>query len=156
MTKQIRLRSLLKQDEIYRQWFMKPAVITIFHSSAPWRLYVQAEESGPWARGDTRSYAKAYTGVKLRLPDAHDMAIHSKAQRFRPPVIKVAGRRMYSPMPEGHDWCELCRRPTVFKRFRKHAAIGFVDPEELRCTICGIRRESLTKYPRSAMSWPAK
>lgn len=155
MTQQIRLRTLLKEDTIYKQWFMKPAEITIFHSTPPWRIFVQKEEGGPWARGDAPTYAKAYTAVKLRLPDVHDMTIHSKAQRFRPPVIKVGGKRVYLPMPDGHDWCELCRRPTVFRYFKKHPSIGAVDPEQLRCTICGIRKEALKRY-RSPLSWPAK
>lgn len=132
---------------MFKAWFMKPPTLTVVHSGMPWRLFVQREEGGPWARGDIPSYAKAFGGVKLRLSDAHDMAIHCKPQRFKPPIVKVAGKRKYNPCPDGHTWCEYCRRPTVFRYFKKHPNIKMpINSEEKRCTICGSRLQGMGEY----------
>jgi len=154
MTAQIRLRTLLKEDRIYRAWFQKVPTLTIMYSAPPWRLYVQKEKDGPWSRVDLRGYVKAYTQVRLRLPEVWDMCIHSKGQRFKPPIVRKGTKRVYAPMPEGHLWCELCRRPTVFKKFRKHPALKYMDnSDEIRCSICGAKASSMGKY-KSPLTWP--
>lgn len=151
---QMRLRTLLKEEPIFLAWFMKPPTITNFHAGPPWRLYVQKTQGGPWARGDLPSYVKAYTQVKLRLPEAWDLAIHSKGQHFKPPTVQKGTKKYWLPMPEGHAWCSLCRRPVVFKTFTKHPALKYgCDPTFPRCSICGMQQGSMRRFP-SPLSWP--
>jgi hypothetical protein len=153
---QIRLRTLLKEDEIFREWFKRPPTIEGLSTTPPWRLYIQAEEGGRWARGDLRTYAKAYAEVNSRLRDAWDMTIHCKSRLFKPPVIKKGKATFWLPTPEGHDWCCYCRRAVVFRTFTHHPAIKYgCDPEILRCTICGARQISMPRT-NSILPWPAK
>jgi hypothetical protein len=156
MTEQIRLRTLIGQDPLYKAWFMKPATLTSLCSTPPWRLFVQLEADGRWAKVDLPSYAKAYAQVRLRLPDAYDMAIHCKPQEFKPPVVKIGERRLYWPCPDGHEWCGLCRRPTVFRFFSRHPAMKYpVSSEESRCSICGVRKTFLKRF-KTTLQWPLK
>lgn len=154
MTKQITLRELLK-DPIYRKWFSKKPRIRVVTQAPPWRLYVQREEGGRWARADIRGYAKAYGAVASKLSEYYDMALHSKPQHFPPPIVRVGKKRYYYPCPPGHRWCTLCRRPTVFKNFRKHHAfpgMALADYEKY-CSICGARAAGQKQY-RSSLTWP--
>lgn len=152
---QITLRELLREDPIYKQWFMKVPKITVAGNTPPWRLFVQMEEGGRWATAILPSYPKAYAALKLRLPDLYDATIHSRRQHFAPPVVRIGDKKHRMPMPEGHEWCELCRRPVVFKYFSKHPNLGIVSHDYLRCTICGMRQVAMKRY-RSRLSWPAK
>lgn len=153
---QMRLRDLLKNDPIYKAWFMKPPKITNAHSGIPWRLFVQREEGGPWARKDLRGYPEAYSQVKLRLSETHDMTIHCKPQHFQPPVVKIKGVKHYNPVPFNHTWCSLCRRPTRSIFVERHPNFGkkyTLNAEEPRCLICGCRRVGMKEY-HSSLSWP--
>ena len=153
---QIRLRTLLKEDELYRDWFKRIPELEGLITTPPWRLYIQAEEDGRWARGDIRTYAKAYDEVKSRLSDAWDMTIHCKARQFKPPVVRKGQATFWLPMPEEHGWCSLCRRPVIFRTFSRHPALRYgCDPTVTRCTICGIQENSMTII-RSPLPWPAK
>lgn len=147
MTEQIRLRALLKEPQ-YRAWFTKVPNITVMHLTPPWRLYVQMEAGGRWAKVDLPSYAKAYTGVKSRLQEAHDMTIHCRPQPWRPPIVQVDGKKSFMPCPDGHNWCVYCRRPTVFGYFVKHPAMpGKIIAEyDLRCGICAARLAGMKRY----------
>lgn len=156
MLPQIRLRTLLKEDTFYKQWFMRPPTITVHHTLPPWRLFVQAEQGGRWQRVDLPGYVKAYAQVKLRLPDAWDMTIHCKPQGFRPPVLRVDNKKQYMGMPQDHTWCVHCRRPTIFKYFTKHPNLPYrCDPEESRCGICGARRSTMKEF-HSTLAWPLR
>lgn len=157
MVEQIRLIELLREDALYKQWFMKPAKLKIPRGTSPkWRLFVQKEKGGRWARADFETYAEAYTALRLRLPNLWDATIHSKVQAFRPPVVRIGDKKHRMPMPPGHDWCEQCRRPVVFRYFRKHPNLSLpLTTEFLRCSICGMRQVAMRRY-RSRLSWPAK
>lgn len=149
----IRLVDLLR-DPDYRKWFTTVPTIRVEHHTPPWRLFVQQEEGGRWARVDLPSYPKAYAGVKSRLQECFDMTIHCKPQGFRPPIVEISGKRSYIPVPDGHHWCVYCRRPTVFKFFSKHPnmpKIVIADYEE-RCTICGARKSGMKLY-KTRMPW---
>lgn len=153
---QIRLRTLLKEDELFRVWFMKPPTLTALVHTPPWRIYIQAEQGGRWARGDIPSYAKAVAQINSRLRDAWDMTIHCKPQQFKPPVVRKKGHTFWLPLPEGHEWCSLCRRAVIFNTFNKHPALKFgCDSTVPRCTICGMKQESMRRFP-SELRWPAK
>lgn len=151
---QIRLKTLLAKDKFYTAWFSRVPKLTTFHTTPPWRLYVQREEKGSWARVDIEAFSKAYNEVKRRLPDTWDMAIHCKPQGFLPPVLKSSGKHVWLPMPDGHNWCEYCRRPTVFRFFKRHPAIKqVITTDELRCCICGARLENMKKI-KTPLTWP--
>lgn len=150
---QIRLRTLLKEDELYRKWFLKEPKIRVLHSTPPWRLFVQRDRGGRWARVDLPAYTKALGAVKLKLPDVWDMAIHCKPQAFNPPQVKLKGKKVYLPMPPGHRWCVYCRRPTRFLYFEHHPNMKHVNPEEKRCLICGARALGMPEFD-SPLSWP--
>lgn len=159
MDDQIRLSSLLRRDEFFRSWFQKPPELRYMHSNpwSPWRLYIQEKRGGRWARADFRGYVRAYTQLRLRLPEVWDVTIHSKAQHFQPPVLKIGHDRYYNPVPVGHIWCTLCRRPTVFGYYSKHPAFPGVkvDDQVRRCKICGIREKHVQKYP-TPLVWPVQ
>ena len=151
---QIRLRTLLKEDEFYRKWFMKPPKIKVSHHTPPWRLMVQKEKGGRWYLKDLPEYAQAFGVVKLRLSEYWDMTIHCKPQGFKPPVLKISGKRIWAPMPLGHRWCMYCRRPTVFRCFRKHPNSKLIlSIEEERCSICGARATPMPTF-QSTELWP--
>lgn len=157
MVDQMRLLNLLKNDPIYKGWFQKPpAPFKVFvpTQNRPWRVFVQEKANGKWVKIDTPGYAQAYTQVKARLRDSWDLTIHSCPQAWNPPVVKIGKKRFYNPMPLGHNWCSFCRRPTVFRRFKRHHNIPCaISSEEKRCNICGIRLSSLKEYTMS-LDWP--
>lgn len=156
------LRELLT-DKIYREFFITvPEMPANLHpSQTPWRVYVQKELHGRWARRDFNQYRDAFKFLKPLLKDAHDATIQSRGIAFSPParVVKVKRngqllrdekgkvvlrRIVWQPiLPEAeepHRWCPYCRRPTVFGWFSKHHAFssGFeFDLALQRCTICG-------------------
>jgi hypothetical protein len=152
---QIRLRTLLSKDKFYKAWFSKPPTLKVLHHTPPWRVYVRKEQQGSWARVDVEAFGKAHNEIVRRLPDYWDFALHSKCQAFLPPVLKAGGKHVWLPMPDGHNWCEYCRRPTVFKFFKRHPAIRqVINPDDLRCGICGARLQSMHKI-KTPLTWPA-
>ena len=156
MTDQVRLRTLLKEDELYRRWFMKIPTLTVLQreGATPWRLFVQREEDGPWSRVDLRTYNRAYAEARVRLPEVWDMAIHCRPQAFRPPIVKLGKLRSWLPVPLGHRWCVYCRRGTTFAYFTHHHNMKYdVNPEELRCRICGARAQGMKNF-EAMLAWP--
>jgi hypothetical protein len=117
----------------------------------PWHMYVLID--GRWRRKEFDTYPQAFNNLIKRVKDgrATDGAIHSRGQWFSPPVVKVGGRKTYWPMPPGHRWCGLCRRPVVLQYFSSHHAFPrhhSLIPYELRCTICGARSSMAPReYP---------
>lgn len=155
MTKvdQITLRELLR-DPIYKAWFQKiPKLSAEVAHTPPWRVYVQKEQFGSWAKLELPRYVKAYGWTAKNLKLYHDIVIMSKRQEFKPPVVKTStGKKVYWPCPDGHRWCPYCRRPTVFAYFSRHhmfsgryngnsSASGFK-----RCMVCGIRLVATKEY----------
>jgi hypothetical protein len=151
---QIRLRTLLHDDVMYKKWFVKVPTLKVVHCTPPWRLFIQKEKDGRWGKIDIPSYPKALAAVKLKLPEVWDMAVHCKPQACKPPVLKVAGKRVWMPMPDDHRWCVYCRRPTLFLYFNKHPNLKFINPEEERCLICGARSLNMREF-QSPVPWPA-
>lgn len=153
MTKQVPLRQLLKAPD-YRKWFGTKPQLTVVTSTQPWRLFVQREQGGRWAKADLDTYSQAYAGVKSRLSECYDMTIHSKAQAFRPPIVRVNGKKSWMPCPDGHHWCVYCRRPTVFAYYEKHPAMPgmILATYERRCSVCAARQAGMSNY-RAKTSW---
>ena len=120
--------------------------------------------------------------LRLQRKGAWDWTVHCRSASFKPPgrwvnltkngkpvyLTKGKGKdkeyvlrdgkkvqkQRWVPMhmPPGHQWCPNCRRPTVFRWFRRHHAFVekpdaefkvVYDPSHLRCTICGIRESSV-------------
>lgn len=157
---QITIRELLK-DPLYKKWFSTvPKLPPDSAHTPPWRIYVQAEEGGSWARTETGGYVKAYRYVAKHIRDYHDICIQSKRHEFRPPVVKdkSTGKRHYWPCPVGHRWCPYCRRPTVFTYFSRHHLFsgrnGFSTGTSgyKRCVICGIRLVATKDYSTPLIS----
>lgn len=158
----ITLRELLS-DKRYREYFLKiPVLPELPRTGPPWRLYVQRESGGPWARREYDSYRDAFRHLKrIGFSDCHDACIQSKGTAFNPPhrvvkvtrggipllhkdgspITKVVWWKPSIPGDEApHRWCPYCRRPTIFAWFTKHHAFrggAVFNPSLLRCTICG-------------------
>lgn len=162
----IRLIELL-DDKRYREYFLKvPALPQVKRIAPPWRLYVQRETDGPWARKEFNTYREAFQNLKSRyLKESHDACIQSKGTAFDPPyrIVKVTRggivQMTKGPNPQpitrvviwkpqlppdetAHRWCPYCRRPTIFGWFSHHHAFPrgttlAYDPSLKRCTICG-------------------
>lgn len=159
MIEQVRFKDLLKEP-VYRRWILKDRPN---HPVArrPWRVFVQVERGGKWAKKDFARYRDALKFAASWVKrDAWDLAIHHAPSELPMPVLKRAvGKRkgitvwrktLWMELPQAmeiaatHDWCGLCRRPTVFRRYRKHHAFprGLpANPDQLRCCVCGASKE---------------
>jgi hypothetical protein len=167
----------LLEDKAYKEFFLKAPPMPVVYrqlNMKPWRVYIQREADGPWAKKDLETYREAFALFKRYRPDIHDAAITSRSVAFAPPhklvrikgayVIDRKGKKVQKvklvvwtprlpPEETGHHWCTYCRRPTVFKYFSRHHAFGkdmAITQDDLRCTICGIRLEGLPRLIRGA------
>lgn len=156
---QIRFVTLLKHDPIYKKWLAKPPTLTGHVAFDPWRLFIQRNEDGGWAYRDFTHYADAYRTLAKLLPEVNDVALNCKRQAFRPPVLKVGGKKTYWPRPEYHEWCPFCRRPVILKKLKRHPLhpkIKWSEPKWM-CGICGALAEFIRSEVgdcRSTLSWP--
>lgn len=150
-TFQVTLRELVK-DPVYRQW-LKTEPVGGFPSYVKFRIYVQVERDGRWAKKDFDDFKSAYNFIARNLSHWYDAALNTRSYMCRPPVVRVEGKRAYyAPMLtlEGHKWCPLCRRPTVFTRFANHHAFSHTNfkplPFKPRCSICGVAETGVKEY----------
>lgn len=166
----ITIRELL-EDPTYRQFLQtkpklpKGSTDPELMKSPPWVVYVQKQSGGGWAKKEFWKYSEAFNFLKQMLrAGIHDGTINNRRNDTLPPsrwvrikgkfvrgsdgVLRQATREVvWKPKipadEEFHTWCKFCRRPTVFKYFRRHKAfIGtpmedFMDPTIPRCCICG-------------------
>lgn len=141
--------------------------------SPPWVVYVQLEVDGKWGRRSFWKYKKALKFMLAHLENgAHDAALNCKRTAFPPPsrLVRIKGKYVRgsdgverqatklvrwdlpAALKEGeaeHHWCSYCRRPTVFKFFRRHKAlpgIEVLDQSVPRCTICGASARIAIPY----------
>lgn len=168
----------LLEDKTYKEFFLKPPAMPVVYRQQqmkPWRLYVQREADGGWAKKDFATYVETFKAFKKYRPDVHDASITSRAVAFAPPhrfvrikgqyrevvkggkktkiqVVKlVVWKPKLPPEESAHEWCTYCRRPTIFRYFSRHHAFGkemSITQEELRCSICGIRRDGIPRLIR--------
>jgi hypothetical protein len=158
----ITLRELL-EDKQYREFFTTrpdPPRVILPHEM-PWRVNIQRQTAGGWARKDFHTYIEAFKFLKPRLKEVHDAAIQSRGVAYHPPfkVVRVVRngkpvldekkkpvlrRLVWTPKLPGdeepHIWCTYCRRPTVFRWYSKHHAFpkGYaIETPYQRCCICG-------------------
>jgi hypothetical protein len=166
----------LLEDKVYREFFTtKPTVPDVPYLTPIWTVYVQKVPNGKWYRKRFPTYAAAFNWLKPRLKQYHDAAINtSKFTSYGPwRWVKIKGKYIVGsdkvkrqakkqvawkpklPMGEDddHRWCPYCRRPTSFRWFRQHHAIGKIDGGialgDRRCIICGASERLLgrTLYP---------
>lgn len=156
------LRELL-EDKVYREYFTsRPILPANIHPDLKlWRVYVQRETEGPWAKKEFHDYVQAFKFLKPYLKTCHDATIQSKGIAFAPPfkvvrvvrkgkpvlddkqkpvVRRVVWRPLMPTDEQPHRWCPYCRRPTVFAWFAKHHAFpkGYtIATPYQRCVICG-------------------
>jgi hypothetical protein len=136
----VTIRQLLR-DPIFRKYFATaPREVTI-NERRPWWIYLRS--NGAWTRTKFESYKKAFGEARLLLADLDlddDFAITSRGKQFWPPDEYQ--------IPEGHLWCLYCRRPTIFRHFRRHHAFPTlhyeVSKEFARCSICGVSQQQGT------------
>lgn len=135
----------------------------------PWVVYVQREQGGKWGKKEFWKYSDAFKFFKSWLKrGAYDLTINNKRYGFEPPhrFVRIRGkfvkgsdglkrqatkRVWWKPKLSGddleHHWCKYCRRPTVFKYFRKHRVLGEVDSTVPRCIICGASSRIAIHHP---------
>lgn len=162
----------LLEDKAYKEFFLRrPAMPRVYgeQGKLPWRVYVQREADGRWAKKDLPTYREAFEFFKKWRDNMHDGAIASRPVAFAPPnkLVRVKGKYQVGsdgvnrqvtipviwkpklPAEETfHEWCPYCRRPTIFKWFSSHHAFPkgeAFDTAARRCTICGIREEGLPR-----------
>jgi len=157
----------LLEDPRYREFLTtKPRIPAISKdptkmSTPPWVVYVQKQQLGPWGKKEFWKYSEALEFLKkaVRLK-VHDAALNNRRNPTKPPsrVVRIKGKYtvdrkgnrvqvtkavVWKPkIPEGeidHHWCLHCRRPTVFRYYRKHKALKMpaIDNNVPRCCICG-------------------
>ena len=157
--------SELVKDPVYKRYLQtKPELPGVARSkklalSPPWVVYVQKEIGGPWRKKEFWKYSEAFKFMAKGLRKGwHDAALNCKRIGFEPPMrfVRIKGKYVVGsdnvrrqatkavpwkvrlePGDEDHNWCKYCRRPTVFKFYTKHKRLGYVDPNVLRCCICG-------------------
>ena len=127
----------------------------------PWVVYIQKEPHGSWGKRSFWKYSKAFKflakALKMGVADA---ALNNKRIGFEPPskLVRVKGKyqldsrgkkrqvtklMVWKPPlqaeDEDHHWCKYCRRPTVFKYYKRHRALKNQDLDTTvpRCCICG-------------------
>lgn len=138
----------LLEDPKYREFFLKvPKTKVPKPGQKPWRLLIQREAGGPWAKKEFEKYADAFRrlAVDLKSGGLHDGAIQSRGIAYAPPTriakvtkggkpvfqvgtdgkriqktVTVRWRPRLDPDEEPHTWCTYCRRPTVFRWFKTH------------------------------------
>lgn len=134
----------LLEDKRYKEYFCK--VPHQGPQAMNWRIYVQREAQGPWARKDFAKYADAFRRIAKEMKEGrlHDGTIQSRGIAYAPPerIVRVTkgGKPVMVKTPnglqpktaivvwkpkvpsdeEGHIWCTYCRRPTVFRWFTSH------------------------------------
>lgn len=167
----------LLEDDRYKQFFTTmpkvPVVSKAPTLSPPWVLYVQLDLDGPWRTKQFEKYSDAFKFFKkLRASRGlHDAAIHNKRVAFDPPtrMVRIKGKfiegsdgklrqatkvvvwRPRLPSDEAqHHWCMYCRRPTIFRTYRRHRGLKQIV-EELstdipRCCICGASARIAIPY----------
>lgn len=163
---QIQMTTILK-DKVFREWFAKAPFLPR-HSrypanAEPWFLYLQKEEDGKWSRAPVQTYGQAYRWIGTRLKDYWDFAIVSRTKAYYPPIYrpvtngkKAKSKVYWASYPGNHAWCPYCRRPVIFRTFERHHSITPIhvalgipgSPPQSRCSICGIREESVKLWTR--------
>lgn len=162
--------SELLKDRFYRSFLEKtPELPEVAASKTkaktpPWVVYVQRDVDGKWGRRAFWKYKKALKFM-LKYVDAgaHDAALNCRRVAFDPPSRRVRIKGKFVRGSDGverqatklvtwrlpaalaadeqeHHWCKYCRRPTVFKYYRRHKALKDleqVDQSVPRCSICG-------------------
>jgi hypothetical protein len=129
--------SELLEDPIYRSYVLKtPRLPAGCRNGTPWRVWGQRTDE-KWAGKLFAEYRDAFDLVKqmLRDPRYEDVALICRPTEFGPP-------RGFQ-VPPLMDWCGHCRRPTVFRRSRRHHAARkwpASDPSVLRCWYCAARQ----------------
>lgn len=155
---QIRFVELLEYPEFKTFLTTKPDIPEVATAGGrkPWRVYVQREAHGKWAKKDFASYVEAFKFMKPHIKASHDVALHCRSVSYMPPgkwvkVVKggkpvwltgandkprrdpETGKRIQMrrlkpmQMPPGHEWCMYCRRPTIFTWFSKHHSFARRD-----------------------------
>jgi hypothetical protein len=161
--------SELLKDRFYREFLERvPKLPEVAKSkqkaaSPPWVVYVQREREGKWGRRSFWKYKKALKFMLRHLElGAYDAALNCRRVGFYPPsrLVRIKGKfiagtdgvkrqatklikwELRGDMLEGqpdHHWCMYCRRPTVFRHYKRHRAMGPIELDQStpRCSICG-------------------
>jgi hypothetical protein len=160
--------SELLADTTYREYLLtipkipKPLRDPSLSDKAPWVIFVQKNQGGPWGKKSFWKYSEAFAFFKKCLElKVYDLAFNCRKTDFGPPtkVVRIKGRyhtnsngkrvqvtrevKWHWALPESemdHFWCRYCRRPTEFKYYSRHKnfpADFLIDRNVMRCCICG-------------------
>lgn len=160
----IPMSELIKDPDYKRFLTTKPKLPPISRdktkmSTPPWVVYVQRDIDGAWGKREFWKYSEAFIFFKRAMKlGVHDATINCRRIGFEPPsrFVRIKGKFIvdrkgvkrqattlvyWKPAAHleafDHVWCKYCRRPTVFKFYKKHKRLGVVDSTTSRCCICG-------------------
>lgn len=144
---QITMRELLR-DPIYKAWLQRPPNFDRpMMGDRPYVLW-QLTPEGKWQADRFATYVKTYNAMIHALKaGALDAACNYPGRPSTIPKVKRQGKVTRWALPEDHQWCPYCRRPTRWGYYhRGHHAFppslkSAVDPAMKRCRICGVRWE---------------
>lgn len=135
------MRELLT-DATYRPYLLRaPRLPPGCRTGSPWQVWGLRDDDR-WAGKTFAEYREAFELVKKMIRGPYqDVAIICRPTEFGPPDG--------FQIPPLMDWCGRCRRPTVFRRSRKHHAAKnwpAYDSDVLRCYYCAARQPTHRWY----------
>lgn len=141
----------LLEDPKYREFFLTPPkVLKPLEGQKPWRIFVQRDVDGPWAKREYERYADAFKTIRTYLKGGrlHDGTIQSRGIAYGPPqkVARVVqgGKPVYHTRA-GKQILDSAGRPvqktvTVLWRPKLDAS----DEPHTWCTYC--RRPTVFRW----------
>jgi hypothetical protein len=142
----------LLEDPKFREFFKTvPKTIKPKEGQMPWRLYVQREAQGPWAKKEFARYADAFRALTPYIRDGriHDGAIQSRNIAFGPPerIVRLTkgGKPLYAVDKDGKKLLGPDGKPI------QRTAVSLWKPklpadeeEHIWCTYC--RRPTVFRW----------
>lgn len=140
------LRQLLAFP-LYRAYLKKvPPMPDAVALRNPWQVWAYNETTERWGSAVCETYRDAYlkTATLNRSPQYTDIAIVSRTILHPMPRVLRLNAEWHTLYDARYDWCQRCRRPTVFRYVQNHRALrdapALTTEDPLRCYYCGARK----------------
>lgn len=134
------LRELLDYPE-YRKYFLTtPYLPECLRLGYPYEIWARREMHGKvfWRNERHPTYRDCVRAVSVLMKAYEDVCVVSRRRSFPMPL------ELKWIIPTECDWCQRCRRPTIFGKCgpRHHALrkMPVVAPDQLRCWYCAGRQ----------------